>query len=361
MEENGDSAVFKPRVPLARHVADVLQQEIRAQYKAGDKLPTVRALCRRFDVSVNTVSMALDLLSRDGLVEKWQGSGVYVRERPPRLRIGILSELDLLDLRIGGHFRVLAGALRQQVAAAGMDPQLYVGHAEPGQASDEPTCPQFWTDVAAGRLAGAVMVNVPSTQAWHRRVRGCPIPAVGGMTPYTADYDKAGVMQAAVTRLAAQGCRRLGLLAWHTVTPFREAVAAAGLTTHDAWIRNDIDPGVRGAGWDEFREVWSAREGRPDGLVILDDMLFADAQMAMFELGVQVPRDLRLAVVTTRGAWPALHLPATVYEIDVTELAAAFVGMLTKRLRGEAPAAEEAVFPCIEAAVPDDAPMPTHL
>jgi len=357
MTYKGDAHGMPDRTSLAAQVADLLRSEI-AKLDPGGRLPGMRQLRLRYQVSINTVGMALALLEQEGRVVRRTGSGVFVADRADVKRIGILSELDLFDPRIGPHWRSLAGAVKSGLEEAGHIAHLYVGNAEPGPgASDEPTCPRFWEDAAAGRLDGAVILDAPSTLAWHRRVQACPIPAVGAWTTYGASADRTGITRAAVARLAAQGCRRLGLIAWHGEAAFIEAVGMHGLTTCDDWIRTDRDPGIRGAGWEEFRDIWAARNGRPDGLVILDDMLFADAQLAMLELGVKVPETLRLAVLTSRHASPTLRLPLTAFEIDPADIAAEYVELLRQRMAGELNAPVTRNSPFCEVAVQPQASL----
>ncbi len=331
-----ESRFSKPeRASLPQKVADLLKREIAAAMKPGDRLPGMHVLRQRFAVSINTLSAALDLLAREGVLVKRHGSGVFVAERAGRRRIGILSELNLLDPRIGPFFRAEADALKSQLAARGDEPVLYVGDAVPGEMPENPTCPQFWADAADGRLDGAVILNAPNNAAWEARIRQCPVPAVGFWTGYEIRIDFESMVTALVNRLAALGCRRIGLLAWHQDAHFRKALAVRGLAVNDAWIRCGRDPAVRGSGWEEFRDIWLGSGEKPDGLVVLDDMLLADAQSAMLELGVRVPQDLQLAVQTTRDATGPLRLPATVYEIDPDEVAAAHIALLDRRLAGE--------------------------
>ena len=335
----------------AENIAASLRGEMSTGYKPGEKLSGMHELRRRYGVSINTIGAALDILASEGLVEKRRGSGVYVSDRAVRRRIGILSELDLFDSRISPYWRSAASALKSQLEAAGYLPQLYIGNAEPGPgASDEPTCPRFWEDAAAGRLDGAVILDVPSIDAWYTRVRGCPIPAVGSNTLYTVTYDLAAITREAVARLVAQGCRHLGFIAWHGEAEFIEAVKNHGLTPCDAWVRADLDPAIRGAGWEEFREIWMASE-KPDGLVVLDDMLFADMQLAILELGVGIPRDLRLAVATSREALPPIRVPLTAFETDPAELTAELAALLRQRLAGELTAPVKRLVPFREITV----------
>ncbi len=341
------------RTSVAAQVADLLRSEI-GKLGPGGRLPGMRQLRLRYQVSINTVGMALALLEQEGRVVRRSGSGVFVTDRADGKRIGILSELDLFDPRIGPHWRCLAGAVKCGLEEAGHLAQLYVGHAEPGDASDEPTCPRFWEDAVAGRLDGAVILDAPRTNRWYERVRNSPIPAVGAWTTYDASVDLAGITRTAMARLAEQGCRRLGLIAGLGQADFIEAVKGHGLEARKAWIRADIDPSMRGAGWEAFRDIWAGRDGRPDGLVVLDDMLFVDAQLAMLELGVKVPETLRLVMLTSRNASPSLRLPLTAIEIDPAEMAAELVGLLRQRMAGELTGPVTRNVPFYEVAVQPD-------
>lgn len=327
-----------PHTPsLPKQLANQLRQEILG-LDAGHKLPRMHALRRRFDVSINTIGAALDILAGEGLVEKRRGSGVYVTEQV-RPRIGIVSELDLFDSRIGPYWRATTGKLNAGLRAAGCEPRLYVGSVDPGALPDEPTCPDFWRDATAGQLDGAVILDIPMTEAWYERVQACPIPLVGPLTGHETQVNFSAICALALQRLAEQGCQSVGLLAWHNeaLADFEAAAGAAGLHTCPAWLRADLPPCMPGAGWEEFREIWVSSQGRPDGLVVLNDMLFADAQLAILELGLRIPQDLRLVVLTNHEASPPIRLPATIIEIDPAEKASALIELLQARRRGVAP------------------------
>lgn len=77
----------------------ILAQELRAGILAGTyqkTLPTEQALCRQFRVSRQTVRQALSVLEADGLIERRQGSGSFVREQreptvPPHRSIAVVT------------------------------------------------------------------------------------------------------------------------------------------------------------------------------------------------------------------------------------------------------------------------------
>ncbi len=321
-------------------VAQALRGLVKKSLNPGDPLPSVRELMARLQVSMATVRAAQALLQQEGLIEIRHGAGAYVSLAEKRLRIGVLSDLDLLHPRTGHYFRALASGVMEYFRARGTQPTLYTGsYVSPLEPPAGPVCPQFWEDVEAGRLDGAVIVDAWLNDAYIERCRRSPVPLVGSFTGYGVATDTPAIVAAAVRRLAAAGCTRLGLMTWeHRLAsePFRKAVAAGGLATKDGWIKGDISPNLAAAGWDEFREIWGASREKPDGLVILDDLLFADAQMAIFELGIRVPEQLRLAVQTNRGSESPLRLPVTAtFEIDPSEAAEFLADTLVKRLRGE--------------------------
>lgn len=55
-------------------------------YSAGDKLPTELELAEKYAVSRQTVRQALELLERNGLINKVQGSGSYISSQARNLR-----------------------------------------------------------------------------------------------------------------------------------------------------------------------------------------------------------------------------------------------------------------------------------
>ena len=323
------------RTSLAEQVAALLRSEI-GDREPGDRLPGMHELRKQYAVSINTVGMALALLEQDGVVIRRNGNGVFVADQAACHRIGILSELDLFDSRIGPQWRSMAGGLKSHLEAAGHAPQLYIGNAEPGYgATDEPSCPRFWEDAAAGKLDGAVILDVPSTPVWRQRINHLHIPTVGTLTGYEIVMDLPRMAEAAVRHLADLGCRCLGPIAWHGEASFRQAVADAGLTTCHDWIHADQDPALGGTGWEAFRDIWSARAGHPDGLVILDDVLFNDAQLAMLQLHVCVPQDLHLVTHSVRGISRPVRIPTARLEVDAAEGVNILANLLLARMRGE--------------------------
>lgn len=78
--------------PLYSRIAMLMRQRILAGvWPAKDQIPTIEALMAEFGASRVTVRLALDLLERDGLIERYRGRGTFVTDRAAgmgRIRLG---------------------------------------------------------------------------------------------------------------------------------------------------------------------------------------------------------------------------------------------------------------------------------
>jgi GntR family transcriptional regulator len=90
-------------------VADDLRRRIVSGALAtGERLPSERQLSAHYRVSTPTLRDALGVLQAEGLVEKVQGRGNFVRKPPPRLTYPGAAEVA--DLHIVSSFSEVAAA-----------------------------------------------------------------------------------------------------------------------------------------------------------------------------------------------------------------------------------------------------------
>ena len=69
----------RSRVPLYLQVASTLRRRIEeGQWQAGQKISTLEELESEFQVARVTVRQAIDLLQKEGLVQRRQGKGTFV-------------------------------------------------------------------------------------------------------------------------------------------------------------------------------------------------------------------------------------------------------------------------------------------
>lgn len=58
-------------------VSQIKAQVMSGELKAGEALPSIRALARSLQISVLTVQKAYDILQEDGFIETTAGKGCY--------------------------------------------------------------------------------------------------------------------------------------------------------------------------------------------------------------------------------------------------------------------------------------------
>jgi DNA-binding LacI/PurR family transcriptional regulator len=330
---------------LHEQVAAKLRRSLLAGAAAGTRLPPDAALAARWGVSVRTIREALLVLAAAGEVSRRQGSGTFVLARAAR-PVALYSELNVLRPESPRFFGLTLDLVRRELAAQGLESRLYTGRSQAGEEPGPFTCPELLADAAAGRLAAVVGITSklddPRLQA-----AGLPLITVTEGSPLAERFAVTRIPPLAVQRLAHLGRRRLALIGWDApggnpsrlVASFREALHAAGLPFHPEWCRVDLNYAWRGAGWEELREIWFARDERPDGLVVVDENYLPEIVMAVLQLGLRVPRDLHLVSHKARFVEWQLPVPVTWIEQNV----AAFAGHLARQaaaaVRGEPPPA----------------------
>jgi hypothetical protein len=319
-----------------------MAKEIRERYlkpaRPGGRLLPVSQLARELDVSVTTVLEAQRILARNHELEIRHGSGVYVPEPSGPRWVGIFTAFNILQPRTSNFHLRVPDELGRFLELNGLRTEVYLGGPMLSENDPPSACARLVADVAAGRLNGLVMLTCPSTLAWEEWVAALSVPVVGAHTPFRVDVGYTDLVHRAVRRLHEQGCRRVAMLAWAydgLRGPFRDALSDCNLDYRPEWVRGDLNPKLSGAGWEEFREVWSARSEKPDGILVMDDVLCDEACVAIQELGIRVPDQLRVVAHANKGAGRRYPFPVTEALVDPERFAREMGGLLLRRLRGE--------------------------
>lgn len=75
---------YKSGVPVYRQIINQACAAVASgQFKAGDQLPTIRALSDRLNVNPNTVAKAYRELELKGIIVSERGSGSFIQEQAP--------------------------------------------------------------------------------------------------------------------------------------------------------------------------------------------------------------------------------------------------------------------------------------
>jgi GntR family transcriptional regulator len=85
-------------LPVYLQVAELLARQIKAGYwHTGERLPTEAELAHSLSVAIGTLRKSLALLEAQGVLERIQGSGTYVRQSQGSSQIYELFRLELTD------------------------------------------------------------------------------------------------------------------------------------------------------------------------------------------------------------------------------------------------------------------------
>jgi len=110
--------IAPPCSPLIRPVVDRLMDSLRSgQLRSGDRLPSFRQLADQHQVSFAVARAAINHLERQGWVERFAGSGTYVRREPEVVGgLGVVDALRPADVYVFSVLRPhVGGALAEQL------------------------------------------------------------------------------------------------------------------------------------------------------------------------------------------------------------------------------------------------------
>lgn len=345
----------RPNQPLHRKIYGLLRREIVTGMKAGDVLESQNELARRFGVSFPTVREALSILAEDGVIERRRGSGTVVVDPHSNQHIAILSELDVTHPRAGYHFRRLTQQLRVWFDSNGYRVRLYIGRIEPGTSAtaawDDPvrgsSCPEFLEELDAGRIRGVVSI-AGIGKLLIRKLQDAGISIVGNdnWLDHSVNTQLADLVHLGIDHLLSIGRRKLAFMSWGNPKIILDAMRERNLQLNVQWLRTDLPPDSPGAGWEEFREIWSSPgKEKPDGLLVTDDVLFGDALHAIIDAHVQVPQELAIVTHMSGGAGFWAPFPVARIETDPDAMAAKMGQMLASLMSGEHSGPSQCIMP----------------
>ena len=335
----------KTQVPLHERIAARLRRDLSGdKYAPGDRFASQNELARLHHTSPITAREAVATLVNEGLLERRFGSGTYVTARRAETFVAIVIELDISHPATSPSFLRIIQSTRRELEAAGKRTRVYIGHAAPfdvDRAYDPRiTSPEFWIDLDAGRIEGLAVIG---TDPWagYNAVAGRDIPVVNSDECDGVPYvDRTELVRLGAQALAARGCRTAACIE-HTKSPdrhgtldlFKDEIERCGMRTRPQWLVPAPIVHERGAGAAAFLALWQSRKEKPDGLLVLDDVLYRDLAPALLLNHIRVPRDLVVASQTCAED-PHSFVPEPIrLEIDNGALGVSVAKTLLARMR----------------------------
>ena len=314
----------------------------RGRWMPGDKMPGEYELIEELGVSRATLRDALNVLSTEGMIIRKSGSGTYLSDEIATGTIAIMANAEALASKEGYvHHRLWAEA-RQLIESAGYRAVLAVGSGN--YTEDIISSMDMFDNLSSSNLIG--VLNAIAIGPLERELsrRGIPSVTMGGAAPnstYCAWTDHEIATSLATTEMLSHGITDFAIM--HFELPNDKFCEPNKLITsalqHRA-VHNRMDRliPVRWSAdaedaYTQFIEWWK-RPNRPDTMFFYDDSICDVACQAILELGINIPNDLKVIVLTPAGRRFPISVELTRVEFDSSETAAAAWGILHQLIRG---------------------------
>lgn len=295
--------------PLHRQVEDFIRARIESgEYPVDSKIPTTNELGIITGTSVWTAQTALTSLCREGLLDRRPGRGTYVKSgRAVLTCVGIYFGRPQ-SLGNSSFPFALEAELRTRLEALGIHARIWSDDRLPHERTEP--LESLKRAMEKHEIQGMIALSVqPQDLRWLTQAT---IPAAILTThPSVAnrvDMDFPGLFRQGLCHLRQQGCETVGVISTvalhqHTNAEFSQGfyrflideMAAAGLTTRNEWCQAPGGPVLSHLqyGYEEFLRLWTLAE-RPEGILVFPDTAAAGVVSGILQLGVSVPRDLRV-------------------------------------------------------------------
>ncbi len=346
-----DAAELPSALPKYRRILEDLREAIEGgRLKPGDKLQTEAELGRVYQASRITVARAVNELMQHGLVSRRAGSGTHVLARAEDK--GHVFGLLIPDLGRTEIFEpICQGMMRSPLARRH---SLLWGHAM-GEAEQqgpeaEQLCQHYISQQVSGVFFAPLEYSVMREQVNQRIAAaleraGIPIVLLDrcyAPYPFRSRHDLVGVDNRAIGYVLTQhligaGAKRIAFVSRahsaSTVTAriagYREALYACNLRPKEDMAREG-DPAEPAF----VRRLLA--ELRPDAILCANDLLAGRLIATLGDLGVDVPREMRVAGVDDVKYASLLPVPLTTQHQNCHEIGAMALATMLDRVANPA-------------------------
>lgn len=294
------------RAPLYEQAADRLREAVQT-LEPDAPLPSEREMAAEYGVSLNTMREAVRILAEEGWVARRQGLGTFTARPVAKGEVALVVHHDMTHPGSSAIYHQITQAVQARLDQAGIASRLYISRRKPGLEQTDLLCPEFFRDLEENRISGVIGILLAANSPWFQQLeeRGLLLLGYGEGKPFSVTSSARTFYREAIAEMVQMGRTRLGFIGWggyaahrsESATIFRDCLTEAGLPIVEPWIKDDIYPGLEGSGWGAFREMMSALNDQPDGVIVSDDYFLPGIAMAMAE-----------------GSWPRPEVAAMVHQ-----------------------------------------------
>ncbi len=325
----------------------------------GAKLPTMQQLSAELGISVMTLNRALSELEAQNIVVRRQGSGTYVNENLGQKTVGLVYDRALIGASASPFAALLLEEAGRRAHENGEKFSVYLSEPAP---SGLPVHEDLSEDIRERKMSGLLLMSAQKAAiAWLVKQK-LPLVSLSylPLTPFRVRIWHAQTAYLGVCELAKRGAKRLALWlpagvgigsadgeeSFEELDFFRRALSENGLKYDPKLIYNrenltdrlEAGNSNQEQGLDAANAVFNGKN-RPDGLVILDDMMTRGALTALAQLGIRPGLDVKIASHTNVGSQTLFGYEKSLVllEFDPAQVAAAMFEMLETLMADETP------------------------
>lgn len=342
---------------------------IRRKLPPNEKLPTVRQLVQTLGICEATINRALGLVEQQGFIERHPGKGIFVADRSGTGEIAVVVRGELLGAEASPFYSRTCSAIFDALHT--LNPKwcvrLHVGKPVEDFERFFTTLDLLEHDIIT-RLRGVLTFHSLGDLTGPLAQQGIPVVQVGATasppprqvdgstdspgTPavpviYQVNLHRQSTIHLALSHLKERGCRTVGVLLrvipvasqihkkniQTTRETVRQTARELGLAIPEPWLAVEEGPLDEPSGYEQFMGLWK-NPTRPQGVLVLDDVLCRGVLRATLQLGVDLPGDLRLITASSKNFELPYHKPVSRVEIDHETLAREAVHVMETLIRG---------------------------
>jgi DNA-binding transcriptional regulator YhcF (GntR family) len=324
----------------------------------GHRLPPNEVLARNWKTSVRSVHKALSSLVAQGLLDRKQRRGTFVRDQSHNSVIGVLVSASLVS-ECSPYFRWLCHELEKEIESCRLACRIYDNLLE--EATMDPlksrSIKHFLLDRSVYDFKGFVYLGT----ATMGKVQG-----LDDLKPRVVHLDsKRGLdviidmehfQQTTVRELAKRGFRRMAYIRplWETNTSVKPVDLKAAFTQPAEELDiptpqvldlelSDQSYGMEQEAFEIFVRILKGhRLGKgalfPEVLIVPDDIIVRPLIAALQSVGLRIPEDVGIAILSNAEVRLFYGVLVYRYEMALSEMAKRMIEVLKTRIsRGSEP------------------------
>lgn len=322
-----------------------LKDEIRSKH-VGSPLPPVGEIRKTLGVSQLSVQRAYDFLETRGRISRQPRKGIFICDHTQSGEFAIVVRPVFLGPSASPYYSLTCNALVEMTheRRPGVEARMHLGKPAPTEREYAQTLDLLEPHVVA-KLRGVFAFHPLFDVSRKLYELGVPVVSMGSIEgrhgEHAVYFDTENGIRQYAQALARGGCKTVGIVGiplGNDPDMYEDGISTLGLQTKSEWLircHAYKDLSIKG-GYEQFMQLWNC-DTRPDGVIVLDDVMCRGVLQGCLQLGVDLPTDLQLVSHANKGVEFPYHKPVTRVEFDAVEQARHAVDLSIRLLRGETP------------------------